>query len=162
MTPKPGYEAFSLDTYRDRYFSATTRDRVLVNARWVNDEMSLLQVSDQRWPDALEVRVTSPQGEVTYLYPQRDEEMSVEVNGAAVRVDPEITTPRLVINLNPVDVDLNGVVDGQDALDVLFNSGLRIDRGETAFPLHLDVNGDGIISSPDIVEIQRVIGQISE
>ena len=55
---------------------------------------------------------------------------------------------------------MNGVVDGQDALDVLFERGKRLNRLDSVFPEHLDVDQDGVISDEDITEIQRTMGQI--
>ncbi len=162
MTPKPGYESFSVDSYRDRYFAGTLRDQISVSARWVDDESSELIINDQEWLDALEIVTFSPQGEIETLYPPRSSEMRVSYSGAAALIDPEITTPRLVRNQSPTDVDLNGVIDGQDALDVLFSVGINIESGDTYFPIHLDVDGDGGITTLDLTDIQREMGEVRQ
>lgn len=162
MSPKAAYASFSIEEYITRYFTGITRDLINVDARWVDDDQSVLLINDESWSDSLELRVSSAQGEISSLYPQRAEEMNVPITGASVLIDPEISTPRFVVNQYPVDVDLNGVIDGQDALDVLYHVGVTFDSSEIAFPVHLDIDGDLGISTLDLREIQREMGRIRE
>ena len=158
MTPKAAYQSFDLERFIERYLTGVTVDEVLVSARYVDEDTSELTLSCEEWPDALEVMVSSPDGDKRADYVTRGPNRSLTYQGASARVDPIRTTPRRVINQNPVDVDLNGVIDGQDALDVLFHVGASVDNFERVFPAWADVDQDLRITETDIVEIARQIG----
>lgn len=161
MTPKADYERFDINAYIDRYFLSTTRDQLVVEARYIDDEVSELTIDDVEWQDALEIVHFSADGEVGYLYTPRRVTQNFTHRFSALLVDPEVTTPRIISNTYPEDVDLNGVVDGQDALDVLFANGGDLLDSSRVFPIHLDVDQDLVISNRDITEVQRLIGRIN-
>ena len=160
MTPKDEYADFDVNQYLERYFLNTNRDQIIVEAKYTDDDRSSLFIEGHQGPDHLELYRTSALGELSKTYLPRLLEQEFNHEDSAVLVDPNITSPRVVVNTQPDDVDLNGVVDGQDALDVLFERGKRLNRLDSVFPEHLDVDQDGVISDEDITEIQRTMGQI--
>lgn len=159
MTPKEPYRNFDLEEYWSRYFESDLIDEIFVRASYLSDEESLLYVRDQEvWEDRIEVITFSPEGQESALYFPRGVENAQSYLQSAARVDPHLTTPRLVLNLNSADVDLNGLVDGQDALDVLFYLGRDLEALEDYFPHWADVDGDGRISERDLTEVVTQIG----
>ena len=98
--------------------------------------------------------------EMSYAYVPRLFAQRFQFTQAGARIDPELTTPREILSVNADDVDLNGVVDGQDALDVLFN----IDRASSELSgfisIHLDANFDGYVDEGDLTEVQRTMGRV--
>ncbi len=159
MNPKEEYTGFDVDEYIERYFRATTRDQITVEARFIDDMNSALLVSGHQANDFLEVYRYKPWGEMIKAYIDRLPEQELIHSDSAWLIDPQITTPRIIVNQHPDDVDLNGVVDGQDALDVLFERGKSLNTLDAIFPQHLDVDQDGVISDRDLTDIQRNMGQ---
>lgn len=74
-----------------------------------------------------------------------------------VRVDPERTTFRRVHPDPAADVNLSGVVDGMDLLDVWAADGLRIPGAD--WDDRLDVNGDERVDALDAREVAEAFGQ---
>ena len=158
MTPKEGYMSFDLDQYIARYFTGINFDEITVTASYISDEESALTLSSESWSDTLEVVTYAPEGESLPYYPPRDIGVELTYSGASARVDPMRTTPRRVTNQNSVDVDLNGVIDGQDALDVLFHRGADRFDFNRVFPRWADVDRDEQISDADLTEVVRQMG----
>jgi hypothetical protein len=158
MTPKEGYASFDLASYIDRYFVGVTFDVIQVRASYISDEESALWLTTEEWPDAIEIMTYTPEGTPVAYYVPRGPERMISYSESSARVDPIRTTPRRVFNLNPTDVDLNGVVDGQDALDVLFHRGKDSLDFNRTFPRWADVDRDERISDADLTEVVRLIG----
>ncbi len=78
-------------------------------------------------------------------------------NVQRVVIDPELTALRRVRPEPAADVDLTGVVDGRDYLDVRFARGLAVP--DPAFPDQLDVTDDGVIDEADVRAVRAAFGE---
>jgi hypothetical protein len=74
----------------------------------------------------------------------------------SVRIDPDLTTFRRVRPQNEADVDLSGVVDGLDLLD-LWSAG-EVVSPSPRWDDRLDVNADGAIDALDIQRVRDALG----
>ena len=84
-------------------------------------------------------------------------ELRLPQNARSALVDPELTTLRRLRPQPATDVDLSGVVDGRDLLDVW---ALGVVVGPDArWDDRLDTNADGAIDDLDAARIERELGR---
>jgi len=84
-------------------------------------------------------------------------ELRLPQNARAALIDPELTTLRRIRPQPSTDVDLSGVVDGRDLLDVWALG--EVIGPDARWDDRLDTNADGAIDDLDAARIERELGR---
>ena len=169
--PSPLRPNFNLEEYLNRALFDSERLGARVVAEYVDDSLSQLKVSPERPLEdslELELRRTPDQSEAEQgIFVSLANPISYLESFQAAIIDPNREHFLQVEYAEPADVDLNGVVDGLDVLEVLSREGLNIYgppsdvRGNPKryFPVY-DLNQDGEVSSNDVELITRQLGSV--
>ena len=107
--------------------------------------------------DPLPALLVLPEGSVAPALFGLSGEFSGPESPQRIVIDPDLTVFRRVITDPPGDVNLSGVVDGLDLLDVTAALGQL--AGEPGYVETADVNGDGAVNQADLDAVIANFGQ---
>jgi len=170
--PNPLRPLFRLDDYLNRALFGVERHRAQVTTAYVDDASSQVQVTlDRPLQDSIELELRGGQGaqvEARSLYLSLAEPVIHIDDYQAMHIDPNREHFLDLEPALPADVDLNGVVDGLDILEVLAREGLNIYgpprdvRGNPKrYSSLYDLDEDGELSSLDAEPIISQLGSVN-
>lgn len=158
--PKFDRLSFSLENYLNRYLYGSERLRVTVDGQYVNDEQSqLVIIPEEFMRDSLEIEIrpsvtTTP---VSNRYMTLEEPTILREGYQGVFIDPHREYFLYQDQLLTADIDLNGVVDGLDALEIISKMDLSVLDVPAQVRTHpqqfnriYDIDADATISNEDV------------
>ena len=165
-TPRGDRPPFDLQAYLERVLFGNERLNVEVTARYLSDDQSMLELTRRPIDDALEVSLLASSAEgatqVPFYLPL-SEPIRFDHSAQAIHLDPHLEHFLRARSVEPADVDLNGVVDGLDVLDILSRAPLRLNDptnlnrpGGHLYERRFDINDDEFI---DELDFNIVIGR---
>ena len=157
MTPKPEFAGFDLNAFIELWILNTYRARWNMGSSYLDDDRSyLLLESDVLSADFIVLRAHNAQADeqVIPLSPIIDATHTFP----GIDVDPDLMYFRTLNHLTPVDVDLNGVIDGMDMLDVLSRQGRE--PSDDRWRALSDVNQNGLIDEDDVDRCLERFGDV--
>jgi len=163
---------FDLNAYLDATLFGNERLSLSVEARWIDDEQSRLNiVGAGPLSDSLELELRAVEGgahTTQSVYASLAQGISFSGLYQAVTIDPNLEHFLIQERAVPEDIDLNGVVDGLDALELLAHEGLTVDgapsdvrRRPKRFSRVYDLDRDGDISQQDLIRLLERFGEVT-
>lgn len=164
--------SFDLNAFLNRYMFGSERFSVDVQAYYLNDEVSQIHVQPvESVQDSLELELRVDIGEISSFqgtYMSLEQPAVYQGSYQAAIIDPNREYFLYETRAEPADLDLNGVVDGLDVLEVLAREDLNIYsvpmnvRGypERYFAAY-DLNLDGVLNISDVENVTRALGTVN-
>ena len=163
--PRADRPAADLEEFFRLWIYDTYRARLSVGARYLSDEESELEVMSDRGPlrDAFPVSLHAPEGEERLVYFDLAAGEVRRGGWQGVTLDPTLEYLGDVSLVIPEDLDLNGVVDGLDALEALARQDQSLGdySNDRSWLSALDHDRDGLISDQDLMRVLGRFGQIN-
>ena len=96
-------------------------------------------------------------GDITQLIANGQTELR-QTENSWLAIDPDLTWFRRVQPVQPADINLDGIVDGMDLLDVHYAArrGAEFSANELA-----DVNRDRVVDEDDLAAVERAFGEVT-